>query len=105
MGPEAEVRAELGRLAIDNIDSFWVYHGLLVLLLETAAGRVAGLLRAHAHVVKFGLLGSHVAMIAIESAHGSLSTAVEGRLRISDGYTCFLGCRQLLNETVGRTRA
>lgn len=73
---KTEVRAGVGSLAIDTINSLWVHHSRLVLLLETTGSGVAGLLRAHSHAVKFSLFSCHVAIIAIEGAHSSLSTAV-----------------------------
>lgn len=76
-----------------------------MLIREVAGGWVTGLLRTHAHAVKLSLLGRHVAIIAVEGTHGSLSTAVESRGWVCDGYTSLLGRRQFLDEAVGRTYA
>ena len=72
-----------------------------MLILETSASGVAGFLRAHAHIVKLSLFGSHVAIITIECAHCSLSATVQGCLRICNCNTSFLGSSQLLDEAVG----
>jgi len=102
---KAEVRAGLGSLAIDIINSLWVYHCRLVLLLETAGSGVAGLLRAHSHAVEFSLFRCHVAIITIEGTHGSLSTAMQSCRLVCDGFTSLLGRCKFLNEAVCRASA
>ena len=102
---EAEVRYRLCRLT--HFHSFRVHHHLLLLVLvcEASADRIPSLLRAHAQVVKLCLLGSHVAVVAIEGSHGSLGAAMKGSLRICDRNSSFLGCRQLLDKAMGGSSA
>lgn len=76
---KAEIRADLVCLAL--VDRLRVHHLLLLLMLVREAGtcRVTILLGSHTHVVKLGLLCSHVAIVTIEGTHGGLSTAMESR--------------------------
>ena len=64
-------------MAAVNI-SLWVVHRS-VLVSEAAWWVSLGFLRAHTHVVKFSLLGSHIAAIAIEGTHGGLGATVQHR--------------------------
>ena len=101
---KAEIRADLACLAL--VDRLRVDHMLLLLMLVGEAGtcRVAVLLGSHAHVVKLGLLSSHVAIVTIEGAHGGLSTAMQSRrLWICNLDTSLLCGGQFLNEAVSRT--